>query len=688
MNKEVELPSHADVQLGEERASETSLEEGHMHPTKGIHELSSLEVSKANGQGVRMIMVEESTLAETNSNVVDFSVQAEVELPRIENPEVKKRRGDDEVLEGLIVPSEGRSGGLALLWKQETFVNIKGYSKWYIDAEVVCSIVQRCWRFTGFYGQLDTSKREETWQILEAFGRHNTLPWLCISDYNEILRNSEKLGGQLRLKQQMDRFREVVDFCRFRDLGYSGPRYTWSRHFENGDSVWARLDCALANEEWMRKFANVKVAFRSKIASSHTRRLYNVDKVEFGHVGRWISALRTTLQRLELQPDQHSEEIRSVRKELNSWLNTEEVMWHQRSRNMYLVAGDRNTRFFHVKASNRNLKNLIEGMEDGSGIWQTSLEAIERIVIDYFSSLFTTSNPSNIERVIETVQAVVAEPMNCLLGQDFQAMEVQQALKQMHPTTALDPDGMPHLFCQKFSSLSGDCVTHVVLNSLNHRITPPDFNDTHIVLIPKTVLSGIVSENQSALTKGQFITDNILVTYETMHYISKKRTGKIGEMTLKLDMSKVYDRVEWACLKGIMEKLGIHRKMVEVVMRCVYTVTYSVRINGKPTGRRSKRNTFNDLKDKFGNKLSGWMEKLLSNAGKEILIKPVAQAIPSHTMSCFKLPNALCDDLARLVRRFWWGQQENHKKIGLAKLRQNVGSKGGRRLGISRFEGI
>ena len=67
---------------------------------------------------------------------------------------------------------------------------------------------------------------------------------------------------------------------------------------------------------------------------------------------------------------------------------------------------------------------------------------------------------------------------------------------------------------------------------------------------------------------------------------------------------------------------------------------------------RSKRNTFNDLKDKLGNKLSSWKEKLLSNAGKEILIKLVVQAIPFYTMSCFKLPNALCDDIASLVRQF------------------------------------
>ena len=55
-------------------------------------------------------------------------------------------------------------------------------------------------------------------------------------------------------------------------------------------------------------------------------------------------------------------------------------------------------------------------------------------------------------------------------------------------------------------------------------------------------------------------------------------------MALKLDISKAYDRVEWACLKGIMEKLGIHRRMVEIIMRYVSTVTYSVRINWQPKG--------------------------------------------------------------------------------------------------------
>ena len=70
---------------------------------------------------------------------------------------------------------------------------------------------------------------------------------------------------------------------------------------------------------------------------------------------------------------------------------------------------------------------------------------------------------------------------------------------------------------------------------------------------------------------------------------------------------------------------------------------------------RSKTNSFAQLKERVANKLARWKEKLLSNAKKEILIKAVAQAMPSYTMSCFLLPKALCQELTGMVRLFWWG---------------------------------
>ena len=65
----------------------------------------------------------------------------------------------------------------------------------------------------------------------------------------------------------------------------------------------------------------------------------------------------------------------------------------------------------------------------------------------------------------------------------------------------------------------------------------------------------------------------------------------------------------------------------------------------------------------MANKVSGWKEKILTHVGKEILIKSVAQAVHSYTMSCFLLPKKLCEELTGVIRQFWWGQMRNEKKI-------------------------
>ena len=60
----------------------------------------------------------------------------------------------------------------------------------------------------------------------------------------------------------------------------------------------------------------------------------------------------------------------------------------------------------------------------------------------------------------------------------------------------------------------------------------------------KLLFPHIISENQSAFMSNRLIIDNVLVAFETMHHISQKKSGKVGEMALQLVMSKAYDRVE------------------------------------------------------------------------------------------------------------------------------------------------
>ena len=78
---------------------------------------------------------------------------------------------------------------------------------------------------------------------------------------------------------------------------------------------------------------------------------------------------------------------------------------------------------------------------------------------------------------------------------------------------------------------------------------------------------------------------------------------------------------------------------------------------------KNKKASLNYIKERVWAKLQGWKEKLLSQAGREILLKAVAQAIPTFAMSCFKLPVDLCKEIEMQIRKFWWGERGGQRKI-------------------------
>lgn len=77
---------------------------------------------------------------------------------------------------------------------------------------------------------------------------------------------------------------------------------------------------------------------------------------------------------------------------------------------------------------------------------------------------------------------------------------------------------------------------------------------------------------------------------------------------------------------------------------------------------KNKKQTFRLIKERVGKKIQQWKGKLFSR-GREVLIKAVAFDIPNYTMSVFRIPRSLCDDLHQLIARFWWGGDELKRKL-------------------------
>lgn len=262
--------------------------------------------------------------------------------------------------------------------------------------------------------------------------------------------------------------------------------------------------------------------------------------------------------------------------------------------------------------------NSISGLYNSAGEWQEQGKEVEGIILEYFGSLFKTSNPDPviIDEILETVVPAVTPDMNHRLTAPFSAVEVNFAISQFSPLKSLGPYGFPAVFFQRYWDILGSNVSTCILDFLNNRCLPRLLNFTFIVLIPKTAnpkritefrpislcdviykigakmianrmkpfLDKIISPTQSAFVPRRLITDNVLVAFEVNHYLKCRTRGKTQYMALKLDVSKAYDRIEWLFLRRIFIRLGFAESVVNLILLCVSSMSFSFLLNGKQFG--------------------------------------------------------------------------------------------------------
>ncbi|CAL1408857.1 unnamed protein product [Linum trigynum] len=78
---------------------------------------------------------------------------------------------------------------------------------------------------------------------------------------------------------------------------------------------------------------------------------------------------------------------------------------------------------------------------------------------------------------------------------------------------------------------------------------------------------------------------------------------------------------------------------------------------------RPKKELFSTIKERVRKKLSGWKERNMSAAAREVLIKSVAQAQLTYAMSVFRVLEGVIDEVHGMIMRFWWGQKGTEKRI-------------------------
>ena len=297
----------------------------------------------------------------------------------------------------------------------------------------------------------------------------------------------------------------------------------------------------------------------------------------------------------------------------------EEDHWYQRSRQLWLNLGDKNTGFFHASTRKRRTLNKLTVIEDADGKPMFTEEDIAATMETYFANIFTPipRDPDIMEAVInEAIQPIISEATNQRLIRLPDSEEIKNALFSIHPGKAPGPDGFSSYFFQSNWQVIGNDVVREVKEFFHSGQMPSSIYETHLRLIPKILspmkvsdyrpialcnvsykiiskllakrlqplLGDLITETQSAFVPQRAISDNIFITHELPHYLKKSKVKKHCYMAVKTDMSKAYDRLEWDFIKLAILRFGFHPTFADWIMQCISTVSFSFIINDASRG--------------------------------------------------------------------------------------------------------
>uniref|UniRef100_A0A803NL38 DUF4283 domain-containing protein n=1 Tax=Cannabis sativa TaxID=3483 RepID=A0A803NL38_CANSA len=192
----------------------------------------------------------------------------------------------------LAIDCQGKSGGVALLWRDEEDVQVLEYGVSYIDV-VICGYDQGHWRMTGMYGEPNRNLRKRTWDLIRELKSKSTLPWCIIGDLNNVTSQEDKKGGNPYPRWLVDGFNDTLVDCGLHDLELYGYPYTWERSRGKPEWVEVRIDRALVNQSWLDFFPLAKLFNLEVSTSDHTPLnlvLVNEVVVARNHVFRFENA--------------------------------------------------------------------------------------------------------------------------------------------------------------------------------------------------------------------------------------------------------------------------------------------------------------------------------------------------------------------------------------------------------------
>uniref|UniRef100_A0A803PNG6 RNase H type-1 domain-containing protein n=1 Tax=Cannabis sativa TaxID=3483 RepID=A0A803PNG6_CANSA len=468
----------------------------------------------------------------------------------------------------------------------------------------------------------DRDRRSGEIRMLKA---KSNLSWCIIGDLNNVTSQSDKREGNSYPNWLIDGFCETLTKCELVDMDLFGYPFTWERGRGSSEWVEVRIDRALVSQTWLHLFPSGK--------------LWNLEATTSDH-----SPLN-----LVLSHSAGAVKVRVFRFE-NSWLKEPlcfkiiEDVWSSNSgshvsdkikfcSDALLIWGKDYFGNFQERLNKckTEMKKWKRG-RDPLAVQQFKAAELEFNNVLLQKELFTPGLVE-VQEVVGTVSGVVSQAQNTMLLEPISDEEIRRALFQMHPDKSPGPDGY----------------------------FPPSLNETNIVLIPKKKNAEFMTDLRD-ISLCNVLYKVISKDYERRHRISGIRVARgapIVSNMLFTDDSYVYCKANVEEASSILQMLQFMLHMTEASDNSFYL--------GLPCIMGRKKNAIlGFLKEKMKKKIFNWESQFLSKAGKEVLIRSVAQALPSYAMSVFLLTKEICAELEGLMAKFWWKSQSNSSSKGVS----------------------
>ncbi|XP_050229137.1 uncharacterized protein LOC126678279 [Mercurialis annua] len=103
---------------------------------------------------------------------------------------------------------------------------------------------------TFIYGENDGMNRRRLWENIQSVAQ-KTIPWVVLSDFNVILRNDDRIGGNLANATDCEEFQNCVDDTNLLELRWSGHHFTWTNNQQGEDMIWRKIDRVFVSVRWI-----------------------------------------------------------------------------------------------------------------------------------------------------------------------------------------------------------------------------------------------------------------------------------------------------------------------------------------------------------------------------------------------------------------------------------------------------